>query len=61
MSSRDSIHALLDQASDEFHALRGDLAGDRGEQFDSHLATVRMAVDHAADHVENVAADTKEA
>lgn len=42
----------LDAASDAFHALVGDSVPGRVEQFDSHMATVRMAVEHAADEAE---------
>lgn len=56
MSAFDEVHKLLDQASDKFHQIRksvndsdgNEMSRDRAEQFDSHMSTVKDAVDWAA-------------
>lgn len=48
---RGDIQALLDEAADQYHQAFPDNV-QRREQFDAHMATVKMVVDHAADEAE---------
>lgn len=48
----DKVLKALDAAADAFHAAVGDAVPARAEQFDSHLATVRMVAELAADEAE---------
>lgn len=50
-SSFDEVRELLARAAKTFHTARGSAAVGRAEQFDSHLATAQMAVDHAEDEI----------
>lgn len=48
----DATRRLLDEAAEAFHRERDDRSPDRAHQFDSHLATARMAVDHAEHEIQ---------
>lgn len=47
------IGALLDQATEAFHKLHGDDHVDRGEQWDSHVATLHMVLDLTTEAIQN--------
>lgn len=55
----DKVLKALDVAAEAFHAVAGDLVPGRAEQFDSHMATIRMAVDLAADEVVKAALEAE--
>lgn len=48
----DFVLSLLDQAAEAFRTAAGDAVPGRSEQFESHMATVRMVVEHAAEEAE---------
>lgn len=48
----DRVLELLDEAALGFHHTRSDRRPERAEQFDRHIATVRMVVEHTAAEAE---------
>jgi hypothetical protein len=56
---RKEAHKALDSVGDAMNSQHDDAQG-RLTQFNSHLATLKMVIDHLFDHADNEAAASKE-